>query len=546
MKKIIRSMGIFAGIVAVSTLVLLSGLAGEAQIIPTRTTTTTTLFRSMLPATTTTIPSVTTPVFQYINVQGRLTNKTGRPITNEDQSIGFRIYDQETGGTVRWTGSYKVNCDENGIFSAVIGPVNYDFKGQIPYLSIDIGNGEFSDRQALVSVPYAITANNVIGGTVANVERITVQSDGLVSLPSRTTVGDILITDMAGGGNYVSKDGDTMTGTLNVNVTTQDQQGIIAQSLGGSGIKGTSGLGLGDEAGVYGENINPATSGAGPGVKGKSLYGVGVDGESTNGIGVVGRGAKIGGSFGSTTNTGYGVYGLSPSGVAVYGDSTGGVGVQGKGGTAGGSFESESGHGVYGISRTKQGVYGVSTLSYGVRGYSENNYGIYGSSKNQCGVRGDSDASHGVIGSTGASNRAGIYGIGGAVGGNGVVGESLSEKGSALKGTNRYGGPALEIVEGAIKVPNIDPDSAHLAENQSVHVATASSINMDVVAGKIANGTGEDKWIRINNKYVTTNSIIIATPLQRNNEVAVGTIRNGSFDIYLENLKVSCFLVIGQ
>ncbi|MBX3125671.1 MAG: collagen-like protein [Polyangiaceae bacterium] len=105
------------------------------------------------------VPSVLTQ-------QGRLFTSTGSPATGT-VSIQFSVYGAATGGTALWTETQNVTLDD-GYFSARLGeataiPASV-FDGSTRYLAVKVGtDAEMTPRQALVSVPYALMANNAVG-----------------------------------------------------------------------------------------------------------------------------------------------------------------------------------------------------------------------------------------------------------------------------------------------------------------------------------------------------------------------------------------------
>lgn len=105
------------------------------------------------------VPSVLTQ-------QGRLLDNQGNPVTGSQQFV-FTIYDVATGGTPIWTETQTVTLD-SGYFSVRLGentPIPLTvFPGATRYLGVSVGGDpEMTPRQALVSVPYALLANNAVG-----------------------------------------------------------------------------------------------------------------------------------------------------------------------------------------------------------------------------------------------------------------------------------------------------------------------------------------------------------------------------------------------
>jgi hypothetical protein len=92
-----------------------------------------------------------------IPIQGRLTDASGSPL-NGDYSVTFRIYDDDTGGTLLCSDTQTVGVS-NGLFStAMDGCTPSDIDGTQVYLGIQIeSDGEMTPRQPIYSVPYAMS-----------------------------------------------------------------------------------------------------------------------------------------------------------------------------------------------------------------------------------------------------------------------------------------------------------------------------------------------------------------------------------------------------
>lgn len=98
--------------------------------------------------------------------QGRLLDTSGNPSTGS-VSITFTIYDAATSGTSLWTETQNVTLD-SGYFSVRLGETTAIpttvFNGATRYLGVKVGtDAEMTPRQTLVSVPYALMANNAVG-----------------------------------------------------------------------------------------------------------------------------------------------------------------------------------------------------------------------------------------------------------------------------------------------------------------------------------------------------------------------------------------------
>ena len=94
-----------------------------------------------------------------INYQGRLTDKSGKPLEGS-YSITFRIYDSETAGSLLWEETYSGAVIQKGVFSVLLGSVtNLNLAFDKPYfLEIKVGAEVMSPRQRISSSAYAIRA----------------------------------------------------------------------------------------------------------------------------------------------------------------------------------------------------------------------------------------------------------------------------------------------------------------------------------------------------------------------------------------------------
>lgn len=132
-----------------------------------------------------------------IAYQGRLANAAGEPL-NGTYNMIFRLYTVATGGTPlwteQWTGSNGVRVSD-GLFNVMLGSLNRIEQNMIAghdqlWLGITVGtDDEMQPRVQLGSVPFAVQALTVPDGSItpAKLDR-----------------------------QYVSKSGDTMSGSLTV------------------------------------------------------------------------------------------------------------------------------------------------------------------------------------------------------------------------------------------------------------------------------------------------------------------------------------------
>ena len=96
---------------------------------------------------------------RQINFQGRLTDSSGKFITDGDYSLTFRLYSDSTGGSVKWTESRTVTVSK-GLFNVILGsdtPIpDSIFNYPDVFLGIQVeSDPEMSPRQRLSSLGYS-------------------------------------------------------------------------------------------------------------------------------------------------------------------------------------------------------------------------------------------------------------------------------------------------------------------------------------------------------------------------------------------------------
>jgi len=416
-----------------------------------------------------------------LNYQGRLTDAAGNPITTAT-TVKFSLYqggDATTpgSGTLVYEEDATVTPDDNGVFDHTIGSgsVVYGtldatvFQSKYPvYLEITIDPAGVSDtllpRKQVVTVGYSfiselaydadrvdgkhasafalvghhhdadyvnegqansVTSSMIVDGTIMNADINAAANIAGSKIDPTGLDADLL--DGKDSLDFVHTAGDDMTGTLQVNTSTQfalsanssrAQFGMQPATIAVEGVAtGSSGY----TYGVYGQSASTS----GTGVKGYATassgttYGVSGITSSTQGRGVYGYASTTSGTnygvYGwSKSTSGRGVYGTAPT-YGVYGHATDTSGINYG---IWGQSDSTVGRGVNGEA-PYMGVRGVATASSGY------NYGVYGgtSSSSGYGVFGVAPT-YGVYGHATASSGRGVYGYASASSGRGVYGEA--------------------------------------------------------------------------------------------------------------------------
>ncbi len=108
-----------------------------------------------------------------IRTTSNLKNADGEAVPDGMYNITFRLYYEESGGTVLWTEAAPVTV-KGGIYTHLLGSVvpltNINFKFKI-YLGTQVGDFELSPRTELSYAPYAVASYDVVcSGAVGDVK----------------------------------------------------------------------------------------------------------------------------------------------------------------------------------------------------------------------------------------------------------------------------------------------------------------------------------------------------------------------------------------
>lgn len=111
-----------------------------------------------------------------ISIQGILKDDSGAAIDDGDQSVTFRLYDVEEGGTPIWEEAATIEV-RGGIYSHLLGSsttLTADLFGNTVYLAIVVNNRETTPRTELTYSPYTISA----AGIASNDGSIAIDGEG--------------------------------------------------------------------------------------------------------------------------------------------------------------------------------------------------------------------------------------------------------------------------------------------------------------------------------------------------------------------------------
>jgi hypothetical protein len=106
---------------------------------------------------------------KLIGYQGRVTDNAGNPVSDDQHTMEFRIYNTAVGGTLLWD-SGEVSVDvETGVFNTVLGAagqpaLELDFSTDY-WLLVTFEGEDITPRQRLTSVGYAYMSSGLVAGT---------------------------------------------------------------------------------------------------------------------------------------------------------------------------------------------------------------------------------------------------------------------------------------------------------------------------------------------------------------------------------------------
>jgi len=99
-----------------------------------------------------------------ISIQGTLKDANGAAVDDGTYSVEFRLYDVETGGTIKWSETATVESS-GGIYSHYLGsivPLDATVFDQTLFLGIKIGAYELVPRTELTYAPYTFASNTAL------------------------------------------------------------------------------------------------------------------------------------------------------------------------------------------------------------------------------------------------------------------------------------------------------------------------------------------------------------------------------------------------
>lgn len=237
-------------------------------------------------------------VSERLGYSGRLVKANGAPETGT-VSLTFSVYDSASGGSQLWTEQQTVMLSADGLYATTLGastaiPASV-FDGSTAgsrYLEVSVNGSPLVPRQAINSVPWALTAKSVKGGTVDATgikvnsqdllvngrlspsfgyqagNGITIDSNNSISLPS-CAAGQVLVWNSSNQwacGSATGPSGQSVTTAAESPGTNCATGGVRLTSVSGTSYvcNGAAGAaGMNGSAGTAGQSVAVATESSG-------------------------------------------------------------------------------------------------------------------------------------------------------------------------------------------------------------------------------------------------------------------------------------------
>ncbi|HZR32329.1 MAG TPA: hypothetical protein VFA76_10820 [Terriglobales bacterium] len=312
-------------------------------------------------------PKSTVIVPRLIRFGGVLRSTEGKPLS-ATAGVTFALYKDQSGGAALWQETQNVPMDASGRYNVLLGatksdgvPIELFTTGEAQWLGIRVEGQEEQPRVLLVSVPYALKAQEAetLAGKPASQfvstetlkEQVRQEVKAQVQPNARTKSNT---KSSAAGAAAVA------SGPTNFSGATADQIVGVTQTGTGNGVvsktPGAAGIG------VYGLNTSTA-AGVGYGVRG--------DSSTVSGRGMRGLASGSSGVGVQATATGAGGIGLlgeskatAGSNIGLYGTNASPVGIAGVfNNTAGGKILSLRSNGVEKVGVLGNGNVGIGTTT---------------------------------------------------------------------------------------------------------------------------------------------------------------------------------------
>jgi len=217
-------------------------------------------------------PAASQPVPRLIMLSGTVKDLTGKPLTGP-VDLNFAIYKEQADAAPLWQESQTLNVDEQGHYTVLLGamqqeglPTELFTTGEARWLGVSVGRLPEQPRVLLVSVPYALKANDseMLGGKPASAYALA-QPAGASTSPGTAPAGatgprEAATPDVAAPGKPTSgpKPNVAGIGTKNYIPMWTDSAGTLGNSM----VYQTGGLlGIGTTTPVSAVDILGANAG---------------------------------------------------------------------------------------------------------------------------------------------------------------------------------------------------------------------------------------------------------------------------------------------
>jgi len=224
-------------------------------------------------------PAASQPVPRLIMLSGTLKDLTGKPLTGP-VDLDFAIYKEQTDAAPLWQESQTLNVDEQGHYTVLLGamqpqglPVDLFTSGEARWLGVSAGKLSEQPRVLLVSVPYALKANDaeMLGGKPASAYMLAPPAESAASQGPGTSGATgprgAATTDMSTPGKPTSgpKPNVAGTGTQNYIPVWTNSSGTLGNSVmyQSAGLVGVGTASPSVALDVYGANAGLRLSGTG-------------------------------------------------------------------------------------------------------------------------------------------------------------------------------------------------------------------------------------------------------------------------------------------
>ena len=199
---------------------------------------------------------------RLIMFSGTLKDLTGKPLTGPVE-LNFAIYKEQADAAPLWQESQTLNVDEQGHYTVLLGamqpeglPMELFTTGEARWLGVSAGKLPEQPRVLLVSVPYALEANDaeMLGGKPASAYALAPPAEGSTSAGAATAgaaaPGGAATPELATPGKRKSgaKPNVAGTGTQNYIPVWTDSAGTLGNSVM---YQNGSNIGIGTTSAAY-------------------------------------------------------------------------------------------------------------------------------------------------------------------------------------------------------------------------------------------------------------------------------------------------------